>query len=357
MNSAQFGILCSVIAAVGYTVANGFLRAVSECDPAWVTAVKSSWTLIFFVPYFLVLLSRGNSQFVNSKALWFLVFASFIGQFGGNLCFQWSLKYIGVCFVIPLCLAAMILTGAIVAKIFLKEHVKRSEIVSMIVLVLAVVILNVGSWQARIAEPATAATLSEVAEAQFMYKLLAGLAASFSGFSYAILGVSIRYFMRDEVSVATPLVVVSLVGFFGTGLVGFASLGWDGIMAIPQHQFLMMCCAGIANALAFLALTKALENSSIVSVNMVNSSQVAMGAIMGIVFFHEPITLFLVIGCLMTMLGFLIRDTQRPGLELEKQIFENAEDPPNTAESVCQAGEPLQSLVASTAFRESNQQR
>lgn len=73
-----------------------------------------------------------------------------------------------------------------------------------------------------------------------------------------------------------------------------------------RGDFGMMLLAGIFNVIAFLALTRALQITSLVRVNALNASQVAMASVAGIVLFQEQASPALTLGVALTVVGLLI---------------------------------------------------
>ena len=100
----------------------------------------------------------------------------------------------------------------------------------------------------------------------------------------------------------------------GTGLVGVISLGsltlWrsgsEEMSTTTRHDLALMLMAGLFNALAFLALVKALQVASVVYVNALNASQAALAAVAGILFFREALSEQLALGILLTVLGLML---------------------------------------------------
>ena len=72
-----------------------------------------------------------------------------------------------------------------------------------------------------------------------------------------------------------------------------------------------MGLAGVSNAVAFWALTKALQLTGVVYVNALNASQTAMAALAGVFFFQEAITLPLMAGVALTAVGLLLMKRRR----------------------------------------------
>ncbi len=303
MKFSGLGLFCSLGAAVGYTIANGFLKSVSDCDPAWVSMIKALWTLLIFGPVFAFDFAKGKKILGTKKTFWWLVFGSILGQFAGNLAFQWSLQYIGVSLSVPLMFGTMVISAAILGRVFLKEDVSKQVAVAIVVLLGSIVVLNWGAGQLPDIE---SDWTDQEKVANHTMVTLAALSASVCGFSYAVLGVTIRFFMRTVPHVSTPLV---LVGFSGVICLGSFSLVLNGPSIFWEHsgaQLMMMSLAGIFNAVAFLSLTKALELLPLAYVNSINVSQVAMCALVGVFFFTEPVTIWLVTGCMMTIGGFFL---------------------------------------------------
>ena len=58
--------------------------------------------------------------------------------------------------------------------------------------------------------------------------------------------------------------------------------------------------------MAFWALTKALQLSSVLFVNGLNASQTALAALAGVLMFDEPLTRAMVSGVALTALGLLL---------------------------------------------------
>jgi len=66
------------------------------------------------------------------------------------------------------------------------------------------------------------------------------------------------------------------------------------------------------NLIAFLALTRALQITSLVQVNALNASQAAMASVAGIVLFREQASPALALGVSLTVLGLLIMPRHKP---------------------------------------------
>jgi uncharacterized membrane protein len=132
--------------------------------------------------------------------------------------------------------------------------------------------------------------------------------------------------MTREASVAATTFTVAFVGLISLSTVTFVRLGWPGLAAVERGDWLVMLLAGICNVVAFVALARALQLTTLVYVNALNASQVAMASVVGIVLFGEPASAGLATGVGLTVLGLLIMPRQkskvRPSSEAgDKELF------------------------------------
>jgi drug/metabolite transporter (DMT)-like permease len=177
--------------------------------------------------------------------------------------------------------------------------------VATAVLISAIGVLSVGVEHAD--EPLTQAEANA-------WRLAAGVAgACLSGFAYAVLSVVIRRCVTTATPMSTTMFVTTLTGAVSLGAVSWVKLGPAELLATPPPDLTMMLLAGFWNAVAFVMLTKALQLTSVVYVNALNASQVAMAGLAGIFVFQERLTLPLILGVLLTATGLvLMRKPRRP---------------------------------------------
>ncbi len=242
-----FGSICGLLSAVGYTAANVCLRAVSHCDPVWVSTVKAAPTVILFSPWLVLLWRRGERIIPARRVLGILLIASLVCQLFGNVAFQWSLGIVGIALTVPLTLGTMIIAGAIMGRIYLHESVTARMAISLMVLIAAICVLSLGAGEAS-------SSILPTAESFSIWLVIAGVAvACLSGISYALLGVVIRYGVTGRVSVASTLVTVTLTGLVSLGALSLWRTGLQGMLDTNSRDFAVMAAAGVFNAVAFLA--------------------------------------------------------------------------------------------------------
>lgn len=290
------GFLFCVGSSVGYTLANIFLRIVTDVDPVWVASVKAAPTLLIALPWALSQRGGRRSILPPMGLMLALVVGSLLANYGGNVLFQWSLGVLGVAMAVSITLGAMIVSGAILGRVMLGERIHRAMAISCSVLLVGIAVLSLGAADAN----------ASVAAMEVNAVGLAFAAACFAGFAYSSMGAVMRFGLLRGVSVASTLLVLSGVGWAALTAWALWRIGLDGVAATSSAQWTWMVLAGVANALAFIALTKALQSTTMLMVNGVNASQAAMCGAAGVLIFSEALTWPLIIGIALTVVGLML---------------------------------------------------
>jgi drug/metabolite transporter (DMT)-like permease len=299
-NHLALGTVFGLASAIGYTAANTCLRAASDYDPIWVSAVKAVPTILFVGPWVLLLAARGRTVLPQTQVVVKLILAGLVGQLGGNVLFQWSLGVIGMALTVPLALGTIILGGALLGRVFLGEPLTIKTLISTLVLIVAIFVLSLGADDAHRSVVGPDVSLDP-------WKLTRGVAAAAaSGLAYSILGVVIRYGVTGRTTVSMTLCIISIVGIVSLGTGSLWRIGWEGMLATDGWDFQIMLLAGLFNAAAFLAITRAFQLASVVYVNALNTTQAAMAAVAGVFFFQESLSAELGLGILLTITGLLL---------------------------------------------------
>ncbi len=328
-HALRLGAFLGVVSAVAYTVANVFLRHVAiECDPAWVSCTKAVPAAA--VGWWLVLLGmrRGERMMPPPGLMRPLIGLAIFVQLAGNIAFQWSLGQIGLALAVPLSFGTIIVGGALLGRFWLSEPITVRSAIAIAVLVTAVGVLSVGAApDQRVVSASSMATPAI---------LMGVFAACLAGFAYAVNTTYIRAMALGTIPVATTLMVISTTGVVLHGLLTMARIGWEGAAATTADQWFAMIGAGVFNAVAFFALGYALQRITILHLNILNSSQVAMAAITGVVLFGEKASIAMFVGCVLTAIGMMMVQghTKDPALERLEARGDDVEDGrSNTAEA------------------------
>jgi DME family drug/metabolite transporter len=300
------GTACGLASAFIYTAANSFLRSVSGCDPVWVSAVKAVPTVVLMTPWLATMATRGQRLAPGWPAALAIVAAGLFGQLVGNVSFQWGLSQVGVAMTVSLSLGGMIVSAAILGRVFLHEPVTPRAAVSLAVLLVAIAVLSLGAGAARASVAPSVASPLQTA---------AGVAAGcLAGFAYSVLNVVIRYAVLRGMPLPTTLLLVTGAGLISLGTLAWTRIGLVGMLATKPADLTLMLLGGVCNTLAFLALTKSLQLTSVVYVNALNATQAALAALAGVFIFQEAFSPWLVQGVALTILGLAILTRLRPAL-------------------------------------------
>ncbi len=295
------GFIFACLAGLGYSTANIFLRMVSDQDPAWVSCVKAIPTLVFVIPWLLLRYQKGHRTPPSRRLVLLMTAVSIVGHLAGNVVFQWSLGIIGLALAVPVTTGSMILASAVLGWWLLKEQVSNRTIVAILILFAAIVLLSFGS------DEATESVLEDPdAEARSLkLATLSVLLVCGSGIGYALFGIVIRHCVQNGMSNPMVLFISSTVGFIVLLIATFISADASVISNTSPENLTYMLLAGVCNFQAFACLVVALRLLTVTSVNLLNSSQIAIAAIAGVVFFNEPITTPLVLGVMLTIAGVM----------------------------------------------------
>lgn len=322
------GTAYGLFAAIVYTCANAFLRSVGACDPVWVSAIKAVPTTLIMAPVLAYMAFRGQRLVPSLSMLAAVAAGGAVGQLGGNICFQWSLGQIGVALTVPLSLGGMILASAVMGRVFLGEPVTPKAALALGLLLASIGVLSLG---ARGASESVAKTEVSV------WLLVAGVsAAAWSGVAYAILNVVLRFCVLRGTPLPTILFTVSIVGLCALSGIAGQRIGLAGMAATTPRELGLMLAAGLCNTVAFLALTKSLQLTSVVHVNALSATQATLAAAAGVLIFGEALSPWLALGVGLTIVGLLClawahRAMRRPRREVERKIAPVAAEPSESA--------------------------
>lgn len=328
------GTTCGIASAVLYTLTNIALRNCVDVDAYLVSAVKAAPTVLVLGPLvgWLTIApatsQRHSTRLAGSpsgtRQILRFILASFLAQFFGNAAFQKALQHIGLAASVPITLGVLIVGGAVLGAVLLREPVGTRKIVAMVTLIAAVVVLSLpdgfsspitatGNVENTVSDLPLTPTDSDTdraagaVESQRAVDIIIGsLWAALSGLAYSFFGVTMRQTLQTGIPARNLMLISGITGTVTLWSFSFATLGYETISATSTSQWWFMIAAGFLNFSAFIAMTTALRLLPVVAVNLINASQVAMAAIAGVILFREPVTLQLAIGILLTLAGLLI---------------------------------------------------
>lgn len=317
------GTWLGVLSALSYTGTNVALRLMGEhkgFDQAvWISAWKglpaavAAWCLIALH------LAQGRPALPARKQWLPLITAGFWMQFGGNVMFQWALSIGGLALTVPLTFATILLSSAILGRVVLGEAVTMRSLISMGLLIFSIVCFSLGS------EQSTASVLENATTGDVLTGVIA---AMISGTAYGSCGVIIRRTVTGNVALSGTLVFFSTTGVLALGLTSWLRLGTAELLSVSGGDVAILLTAGTLNAIAFFAIGAALRHLNVLSANLINSSQAAMCAAVGVLWFQEAVSIWLFLGLSLTVIGLLLlgrRKTATPTM-VEREVVDPEAD-------------------------------
>ncbi|WP_158545540.1 DMT family transporter [Bremerella cremea] len=302
------GMICGVLAAIGYSLTNICLRSLTGLDPIWVSFFKAIPTVTLFGPIAIWQVVTRRAALPSASSVGILIAAAISSQLLGNALLQWSFGVIGVAMSVPLCLGGMIVVGVFISKWFLQEHLTRWQTWGTGSLVLALVVLSMAGG---------GAVQSVVDEKSRWWLTAVGILAPISsGVSYAFLSIAIRRGVSREASMFMTTALICAIGMIILGPLSLITAGVEKIAQTTWPQYGVLLVAGLLNAGAFVALTLSFRYAPVIVGNAANSLQNPLSALAGVYLFHEADSINLKIGVALTVLGVVLmglRDKPRSG--------------------------------------------
>lgn len=290
-----WGLTLALIAPALYAFSTGCLRAAANCDPTLVSFMKVAPAMGVAAVWTLSHLRRSESLWNVENSLGGFLILSLVMQVAGNWLFQWSLGEVGIALASPLSLGTLVVGAVLLGRFCLAEPITPRNFAAVTLLVVATILLSFATPSGL---PANASGNTQPPSAFW------GIAAAaFSGILFAIQSAAIRRELALGMSLPAVLSIVSLAGSFGFGVLAFGRLGWSGLAQVSASDWGFMLLAGGFNAVGFVAATRALQLTSVGLVNSLNATQAAIAATLGIVFFGEALSGWLIAGMLLTLGG------------------------------------------------------
>jgi drug/metabolite transporter (DMT)-like permease len=274
------------------------MRALSlyaELSPAWVICVKETVTVAVVGPWLVYQTLRGQLTWPNRGTLLALVVVALGVQVIGNQGLMWAFRMIGISISIPAMMGMNLLSSALLGWFVLHERVSRRTMGAIGLLILAVVLLKTGAGQG--CEWITTDSLTVA--------LALGTCAA-AGFIFASMAVAIRKTVTRTTPMAVILVLFTFVGTLSLAPLSVCQMGVSGILATPASALGLMLLAGVLNLIGFFSITKGLQFATVVQANVISASQVAMAAVIGMLFFQETPSSSITVGVCLTIAGMVM---------------------------------------------------
>jgi len=293
------GTACCVVSALGYTASNVCMRELSEVsDPMWAICIKESVAVAVVGPWLLCRALSAKRAAPPWRPLVLLAAIGLAVQLGANLGFQWALGQVGLAITVSVIFGTMLTASAVLGRSILGEAVSRRSACALGLLLVSLALLSLGAGTVH-----RTGNLLMVAAAVG--------AAGLAGTLYAVLTTTIRSTVTGTTPPVAVVLIITAMGVLSLGPLSVYRLGIEQLMATGSKEIAWMLAAGAFNLIAFMAITKGLQLTTVVHANVLNASQVAMAAVAGMLIFKETLNLSLIAGVGLTIVGVVI--IERPG--------------------------------------------
>lgn len=319
-NLALIGVLLAVLSSLSYATVNALLRSIAgEVDP-FTGALMRQLPLVLTLAVLAIVLRPKSMrprapEFIGPKLALALLSVGVVALFIGNSLLFWSFEWVGLGIATAAYLGGLLLGATVISWIFLKERPGAAEFVGMglVAVGLAVTALSAQNGPAG----------PGAAIAGFLFAVLTGVCYSISN------SVS-RVSQRQPGRFIVTLGLTTLGGV--TGLLVFIAIRHGGNVAeafgeLTGHQFLVLVLAGCANGVALASITVAVRFTTLTTVSMLNSLVIVFGVIFGLVFFDEPVTWLLALGCAGILLGVVVGQVRWRGRRRPNPMSEGSVGP------------------------------
>jgi len=304
------GTLCCVVSALGYSGANICMRQLAEKSDLlwsmWIVCNKELVTVAAAGPWLLWRAWRRLPILPSPRVVAMLAAVGLTAQLAGNLPFQWALAQVGLAVTVPSVFGVMLTATAVLGWMLLGERVTRRSALAIGLLLCSLVLLGMAAGaigkSTSVSDPVVIA--------------LAVGAGCMAGGVYALLMIAVRHAGKTDTPVSTVVFTITSMGVLSMGLLSLKFLEIERMASTPLDQLAWMYAAGTLNLIAFLAITKGLQLTTVVHANVLNASQVAIAAVAGWFIFGERITAWLIGGVALTIVGVVMID--RPDRDVDQ---------------------------------------
>lgn len=294
------GFLYGAVAAIFYTVSALCVRQLTVLDSPYALPlfVRESVAAFVALPIVIVGLIRHTIP-TNQWRFWGLLFGvSCLMQILGNITYFWLFKAAGIAIALSCIWTGGLFSAQTFDLVCLKERFNVRTFIGLSIVLAAVCCIGIGLGQGD----GALSSLSKYGAGAIALIILGGLLVGIMNSSTMA---SVRVAHKNNVPFWVPILLVPGSGTIVLGILSLMEHGSGILTALTYEQFGVALLAGVANLIAFAALVKGLGTTSLAYMNLLNASQVALGALAGIFWFMEPSNGFIIAGIILTIAAIL----------------------------------------------------
>jgi drug/metabolite transporter (DMT)-like permease len=306
-HSPVVGTMLCLVSALGYSTVNLLLRKLgTRYDPVWIIWVKETITIVPLVPWLAWRVVRSVPDRTMVRAIMGLAGIGLLTNTVATPPLVWAMGVIGVAIAVPLSLGVNLIACAAFGRWYLGERVSARTVLAMTLLTLSVALLSMGAVRAN--ESISGSALA----ARPIWVALALLASCTAGVIYGGLNVVIRRAATGGIALPVIAFIVPAMGAITLAPASLRSTETFQVLADAPEDWLVLLACGMLNLMAFLAIIKGLQMTSVVRANVLTASQAAIAAVGGLLFFAEAASPALVLGISLTVAGMTLIDQPAP---------------------------------------------
>lgn len=283
--------------AVAFALSNIFDKVAMsgvQTDPILGAAIKTIPYIV--VSLIFILLALDQRQFGDTAdnpqpgAYKYFIFAGFIGEFIGAICFLQAIKFGGVNVAVPT-VQVWTLIAAIIGVIWLKEKFHINIFIGLACVVVGLVVLSYGQF---IGIP--------VSPKWFIGLLLGLLTACCWALSTACFTKGQKMGAARFKGMFTQYLSALVFALIFLLIINRIHVVWT----TPAHFYYMLITASLFSVAAMIFLYTAVRLSPMSKVIPINASYPALAAILAAIFLKENLSLIIFIGIILVAVGVVI---------------------------------------------------
>lgn len=304
--AASIGAVLAVLGAASYATVNALLRSVAaDVDPFAGSLIRQIPLWIVATTLLIVLrppvLRPRSGEFIGARMVAMLMVAGTISFLVGNVLLFSGLNWVGLAVATAASQGGMVLGGALISGLLLREPPTRGQLIGITVVVIGLAVVaspSLGGIQ-----------VDGFAAIGFLLSLGAGIC-------YTISNAASRTVQRRPRTFIAALAMTNLGGVIAlTAVVAIRSAGRFDLVygALSGSQILVLVLAGVINAIAIGSVTLAVRFTTVTAASALGSLVIVFGILIAWLIFREEIAAAVFIGAGIIVAGVVIAQLKKAG--------------------------------------------
>jgi|SRR5690625_595296 len=280
-----------------YAAVNALLRSVAaDVDPFAGSLIRQLPLLVITTTTLIIVRPAAarpkHEDFVGPGAILLLMGAGVVSFLIGNVFLFQGFAWVGLAVAVAAMQGGMVVGGALVSWLFLKEPPRRSQIVGAGIVIIGLLLTAVPSWE-------TAGGWQGIAG--FVMSAAAGAC-------YTVSNGASRKVQRGRKAFIVALASTNFGGVLALGIVTMLRAGGDITQLFAgatSSEILILFTAGLVNAVAIGSVTLAVRYTSVAAVSTISATVIVASTIIAGTVFKEHLPALLLIGSAVVLIGVI----------------------------------------------------